>query len=114
MCSSDLTPPPEWGKTPALVYPGLNPGWIAPTPYYQTTSPVQSKYYWGQHPYQPGSTFDAALYNQVQAPAVPWGVQQARTPFDVNKFINEVILSPGYQAAAKGVAPVAGPVAPGK
>jgi len=59
---------------------GLNPGWIAPTPFYNTTSPVQSQFYWGAHPFQAGPTFNAQLYNQAFAPQTPWGVQQAFQP----------------------------------
>ena len=60
-----------------LVSGGLNPGWIAPTEFYDTNSPVQSQFYWGQHPYQQGTTFNSALYNSVpNAPAKPWGIQQ--------------------------------------
>jgi hypothetical protein len=60
-----------------LTSGGLNPGWIAPTEFYDTNSPVQSQFYWGQHPYQQGTTFNSALYNSVpNAPAKPWGIQQ--------------------------------------
>lgn len=69
--------------------PGLNPGWIAPTPFYNTTSPAQSQFYWGAHPFQPGPTFNAQLYNQsVGAPATPWGLQniaQPLTPQEVTR-----------------------------
>lgn len=59
---------------------GLNPGWIAPTPYYQTTSPNQAQYFWGSHPYQPGPEFNAQLYNTVPAaPSQPWGSQTRQT-----------------------------------
>ena len=63
----------------ALVNPGLNPGYIQATPAYQTTNPVQSKFYWGQHPYAIGPA-DIGAYNYTpQAPATPWGAQQALT-----------------------------------
>ena len=55
--------PTTWGKTAGLVNPGLNPGWIKPTLFYNTTSPVQSQYDWSKHPYQPGPTFDPLAYN---------------------------------------------------
>jgi len=61
--------------------PGLNPGWIAPTPFYNTTSPAQSQFYWGSHPFQAGPTFDANLYNQSYgAPQTPWGQQNIARP----------------------------------
>lgn len=59
---------------------GLNPGWIAPTPQYQTTSPAQAQYYWGSHPYQPGPEFNAQLYNNVPAaPQQAWGTNYTQT-----------------------------------
>jgi hypothetical protein len=72
----------EWGKGPQLQIPsGLNPGYMQPTDFYNTTSPVQSHYYWGGHPYQPGPTFNQQLYNTVpNAPGTPWGLQQSFNP----------------------------------
>lgn len=87
----------HWGQVSPLVNPGLNPGWIQGVPHYQTTSPYQAQFYWGQHPYQPGPTFDPALYNQVNAPAQPWGLQQGFTPM----------------TQAQLAAMIAGPIAPG-
>jgi hypothetical protein len=67
--------------------------------FYNTTSPVQGQYYWGNHPYQPGPTFDPLLYNNVPgAAAQPWGLQQMYTPVDLNAVL-----------ARYGVA---GPIAP--
>lgn len=58
---------------------GLNPGWMAPTPFYQNTRPEQAQYYWGGHPYQPGPEFNAQLYNTVPAaPSQPWGSTQTQ------------------------------------
>jgi hypothetical protein len=71
---------------PDLKLPGLNPGFIAPEPYYQNTNQVQSKFYYGPRPYQPGPTFDQALYNQVPAPVTPWGLQKMYTPEDLAKY----------------------------
>jgi hypothetical protein len=79
--------PLAFKRLPDLRLPGLNPGFIAPAPYYQTTSPVQSQYYWGARPYQPGPTFNQALYDTVPAPAQPWGLQQMYTPTDLNQFL---------------------------
>lgn len=59
----------------------LNPGWITNVPdYYTTTNNAQSKYYWGGHPYQTGTTFNRQLYNQAPgAPAQAWGQGYAQT-----------------------------------
>jgi len=72
----------SFGTGPQLNIPqGLNPGYIQPTDFYNTNSPVQSHYYWGGHPYQPGPTFNQALYNNVpNAPGTPWGLQQSFNP----------------------------------
>lgn len=93
---------------PDLKLPsGLNPGWIEPTRFYNTTSPVQSQYYWGGHGYQEGPTFNSQQYNTVpDAPTTPWGLQQmgpVARPQDLVDYIN----SPEYQAQF-----VSGPVAP--
>jgi len=68
-----------WGNAPKVNIPtGLNPGWMAPQPFYQNTTPAQAQYYWGSHPYQPGPTFNSQLYNTVpSAPATPWGATNA-------------------------------------
>jgi hypothetical protein len=52
---------------------------MAPTPFYNTTNDVQSKFSWGTHGYQPGPTFNAAAYNQAAAMTSPWGAQQSLT-----------------------------------
>ena len=92
-----FTPLP-FATLPDLKLPGLNPGWIAPQPYYQNTTPVQSQFYWGSRPYQPGPTFNQALYDQVPAPQQPWGLQRMYTPTDINQYLAQQR--------------VAGPVAP--
>jgi len=68
-----------WGTAPKVNIPtGLNPGWMAPEPFYKNTTDAQSQYYWGAHPYQPGPTFNSQLHNTVpQAPATPWGATNA-------------------------------------
>lgn len=97
-------PPVNFGKLGDLANPGLNPGFIQARPFYNTTSPVQAQYYWGNHPYAYNQA-DLANYNTIPyAPAVPWGVQQAQAPFDVNQFIRSTI-NPQTQAAAAGTAP---------
>ena len=113
--TTPTTPPPSVtvspeGPLPDLQIPtGLNPGWIAPTPFYHTTSPVQSQYFWGAHPYQVGPTFDSASWNAAPgAPATPWGLQEmapVARPQDIVNYIN----SPEYQSQF-----VSGPVVPGR
>jgi hypothetical protein len=68
---------------------------VQPAPYYNTTNAVQSQYYWGPHPYQPGPTFNQALYNQVPAPAVPFGLQQMYRPTDINTYLAQLNRVPG-------------------
>ena len=82
---------------------GLNPGWIAPTPFYSTTSPAQSKFYWGSHPYQTGGptgqVFDPVLYNTVPAaPAQPWGSQAISQPL-TSQQIAAIVANPGSNNA---------------
>ena len=68
-------PDPSWSIP--LQYPGMNPGLMGAgiQPAYQTTSPVQSQYYWGRQPYM-ARPEDLANYNQVPMPQQPWGIQQ--------------------------------------
>jgi len=95
--------PIQWGEVGGLSLPGLNPGFLTtPTPFYQTTDPVQSQFYWGMHPYI-RTMADIGQYNQVpEAPLVPFGQQQRRQPFDTERFISETIGTPEYQQAAIG------------
>ena len=75
----------------SLTTPGTNPGYfVRPTPYYATTSPVQSQYYWGQHPYQTGDQFSQAQYNAVPAPVQPFGLQQLYTPTDISQYLQQL------------------------
>jgi hypothetical protein len=70
------------GAVPKINTPsGLNPGWITNVPeYYHNTSAAADKFYWGQHPYQPGQTFDPTLYNTLpNAPVSPFGATYAQT-----------------------------------
>ncbi len=90
---------------------GLNPGFIAPTPFYNTTSPVQSQFYWGSHPFQPGPTFNPTLYNQsVGAPNTPWGIQniaQPLTPQQVTAaYQGQPIVQPPLPVATRVALPV--------
>ena len=71
-----------WGTPPAIhLAQGLNPGWITNVPqYYHPTNTAGSQYTWGQHPLQPGPTFNPSLYNQVpNAPITPFGLGYAQT-----------------------------------
>jgi hypothetical protein len=101
--------PPEWGRVGELVNPGLNPGFmVQPPKFYETTSPVQGQYYWGQHAPQTGATFDPLAYNNVpNAPVAPWGLQQMYNP--QTQTINS-LLSGVQQAATQ--APYNQPAAP--
>jgi len=66
-----VTPPPVTPVTPVTPTPVqsgqyLNPGLIETTPFYKTTSPEQSKYYWGTgRPLQYGTEFNAKTWNDV-------------------------------------------------
>lgn len=77
----------------------LNPGWITNVPtYYQTTNDAQSKYYWGGHPYQTGTTFNPTLYNTLpNAPSTPFGLgfaQKAATAHDIMGAMQSRYSSP--------------------
>ena len=93
-----------FGTARQLVDPGLNPGFVTAQPFYNTTSPVQAQYYWGAHPYTQTAADLPNRNNVPYAPAVPWGLQQAQAPFDVNQFIRTNI-TPQSQAAAAGTMP---------
>ena len=69
-----IAPETQGAFTNGLINPGLNPGMIQVTPAYQTNNPAQSQYYWGQHPYEMNAN-DIGSYNNVAAPATPWGLQ---------------------------------------
>ena len=69
-------PGEQWsGK---LVNANMLPSYVgraAQVPFYNTTSPVQSQYYWGTHPYVPLGG-DMTQYNTIpEAPITPWGIQ---------------------------------------
>jgi hypothetical protein len=56
----------------------MNPGLVGAgiRPAYETTSPVQSQYYWGRQPFM-STAADLDQYNQSPfMPAQPWGIQQ--------------------------------------
>jgi hypothetical protein len=90
---------PVTGREMPLVNPqtGLAPGFMAPTPYYNTTNDVQAKYYWGPHPFQDTTTFNAASYNNAPgAPAVGWGQQEQFRPISPEELA-QMIMSHTYQ-----------------
>jgi hypothetical protein len=63
----------------------INPGYIQPRAFYNTTNDAQSKFFWGGHGPQfvsnnPAQPFDARAYNQAAAPATPWGRGQVAAP----------------------------------
>jgi hypothetical protein len=100
-----------WGNAPQVKIPtGLNPGYIQPTPFYQTTNPAQSQYYWGSHPYQPGPTFDPTLYNNVpSAPATPFGVghiQTQATPQQIMAYMQGLYPNLGTQTVTGPAVPI--------
>jgi hypothetical protein len=98
---------------------GLNPGWIAPTPFYSTTNDAQSRYYYGSRPYQTGGptgqVFDPVLYNTAPgAPAVPFGSQAVNQPL-TSAEIAAIVANPGSnnsQQTTQRASTVAAPVAP--
>ena len=101
--------PTRWGTAGQVNLPGLNPGFITNVPrYYNNPSPVAAQYYWGQHPYQAGQTFDRGLYNTLPvAPATPFGLQQMYDP--QSQTIQNLLRGVGQASA---VAPYNQPAAP--
>jgi hypothetical protein len=85
--------------TPLMIPDAVNPGFIKPTAYYDTTDPTQSKYYWGAHDYQTGDTFNPNAYNIVEgAPTEAWGNQPA--PFS-NEGVN--LVNPYAPVSTEGM-----------
>ena len=71
------SPDPSWSIP--LQYPGMNPGLVGAgiRPAYQTTSPVQSQYYWGRQPFF-ATADDLSRYGTSPfQPTQPFGLQQA-------------------------------------
>ena len=101
-----VTPPvvtqPPVVQTPQPMSQGkmINPGWIQPTAFYNTTNPAQSKFFWGGHGPQfatgtGSSPFNAQAYNQVAAPETPWGLGQVQSPLSPEDMKN--IIAGTYQ-----------------
>jgi hypothetical protein len=100
--------PVEFGNVGRVNLPGTNPGFFVGVPaQYQTTSPVQSRFYYGPRPLQTGATFSPEQYRQVAAPVQPWGLQQMYNP---QTQTIENLLAGVQQASA--VAPYNMPAAP--
>jgi hypothetical protein len=99
--------PVEFGTVGQVNLPGVNPGqFMAGVPaQYQTTSPVQSRFFYGQRPLQIGETFSPEQYRAVNAPAQPWGLQQLYTPINPLEYASQQTgIPPVYPV---GLAPVA-------
>ena len=84
--------PPLYSTSPENM-----PGATAVTPFYKTSSPVQSQYYWGR--------------DQASAPATPWGLQSTGQPFDVNSFISNLVGPNAQKAYQATIPPTASAVA---
>ena len=95
---------------------GLNPGFMAPTAFYNTNDPAQSMFNWGQGGYQPGPTFNEVLYNQAAAPNTPFGLQQLAKPLTSQQIQDMIagreITTPTVAPATRKEQYVKGPVAP--
>jgi hypothetical protein len=119
--------PPKWGgyapleglpfaRLEGLATPGVNPGYFLQAPaQYQTTSPVQSQFYYGtDRPYQSGNQFSAAQYRAAPgAAAQPFGLQQMYTPTNINQYLSQSTFGRATApVGSAGFGPVAGPVAP--
>jgi len=95
---------------------GLNPGFMAPTSFYNTNDPAQSRFNWGQGGYQPGPTFNEVLYNQAAAPNTPFGLQQMAKPLSSQQIQDMIagkeITIPKVAPATRKEQYVKGPVAP--
>jgi len=101
-----VTPP---GK---LVSPGLNPGWmnLGVKPFYNTTNPTQSQFYWGAHPYMTSISDLLANYNNVpNAPTTPWGATNSavggQSHLDVPAFVQQYITNPAYAGVNNATSP---------
>ena len=108
-----IVPPMTPPTLPNTTGAGLNPGWIAPPTYYKNTTPSQAQYYWGAHPYQPGPTFNASLYNQLpNAPATPWGATNAQKSASAADIL--AAMQGRYPLLGTTTEQIAGAIAPAK
>jgi hypothetical protein len=98
-----MNPDDRWSGN--LIRPDMVPSYVgraAGVPFYQTTSPVQSQYYWGVKPYVPLGG-DMTQYNQVpEAPAVPFGIRQAFFEQPTTGPVAPVIYGPNMTPIRQG------------
>ena len=91
-------PPTNWGSIEPLGTFGVNPGEIigpAQEPFYQTTSPVQSKYFYGRRPLiQTRDQIRPTLQDRTLAPVTPFGLQQMQQSYDLNQVLNQINQAP--------------------
>ena len=79
--------------------------------FYNTTNSAQSKYYWGRHAYQPGPSFNPALYNTApDALAQPFGIQNMST--STLNYNQLMALAQGQQLQPPATTQPASPVNP--
>ena len=95
---STYVPPVFPELAPRTFGSGLNPGFIQPGAFYNTTNPNQSKFYWGGHGYQSGPDFDQRQYNQVAGPVTPYGLQGQAQPLTGQQITDVVQGRPLVQA----------------
>jgi hypothetical protein len=102
---SFVSRPPDQRFTGNLIRPDMIPSYVgraAQVPFYQTTSPVQSQFYWGVKPYVPLGG-DMTQYNQVpEAPAVPFGIRQAFFEQPTTGPVAPVIYGPNMTPIRQG------------
>jgi hypothetical protein len=86
--------PVNWGGVESIDLPGVNPGYIinpAQKPFYQTTSPVQSRYAWMPRPLiETQQEISPTWLNPNQAMPKPWGLQQAQQNYDLSQVLNQI------------------------
>lgn len=103
------TPPQIGNLTKPNTDIGLSPGFIKPTPFYDTTNDVQNQYYWGSHGFQTGDTFNPQQYNVVPtAPQNPFGIDEAYQQLTPQE-VAAIVQNPAYQAQFGAVS---GPIVP--
>jgi hypothetical protein len=81
----------------------------ASKPFYNTTNPTQSQFYWGAHPYM-NVMEDLKNYNVgTNAPTTPWGVTNSavggQSHLNVPAFIQQYITNPAYAGVNNATSP---------
>lgn len=87
---------------------GLNPGFMNPESFFNTTNAVQSKFNWGPHGYQAGPGFNSTAYNQAAGTNTPWGLQQIAgsiSPQDMQDIIAGTYQTPAGTGPASRMTP---------